>query len=73
MATPKPPDPAGFERHLKGVATGEGKWTATSNGNRPRNAVHYGYEKDGDPLYVCRAQRKAASEPMYGLAQNSAS
>lgn len=55
MATPKPPDPAGFERHLKGVATGEGQWIATSNGNRPRNAVHYGYEKDGDPLYVCRA------------------
>lgn len=37
------------------VATGQGQWIAASNGNRPRNAVPYGYEKDGNPLYVCRA------------------
>jgi hypothetical protein len=37
------------------VATGEGQWIAASNSTRPRNAVPCGFEKDGAPLYVCRA------------------
>lgn len=38
------------------MMTGTGHWVAARNGRLPPNAVEGGYEADGRPLYICRAE-----------------
>jgi hypothetical protein len=45
------------------VLTGKGKWVAASNGDVPDGAIICGWEANGTPLYVARANYKSGVHP----------